>query len=267
MCGIAGFSLSKRDQAKGISARLARELALAIEHRGRDATGIGWTQADDDGTPTVWVQKDNVTARALAPHFEIGRKVRTCIVHTRFATQGAPEDNLNNHPIERPGLLMVHNGVVRNDDDLFAMLDTERFGEVDSEAAAALLQHGPNIWHGAEPTDLLPLVRGSAALAWLNLDDPHTLHLARHAGSPLVVAGTVGGSLLFASEQHALRRAAMAAGLLVTWSQSISEGTYLVVKRGRVVKPGLRYRAELGAPQYRRPDYKRPSRFELVAGQ
>lgn len=244
MCGLAGFSLSK--QAKTIdTAALTRALLLGIEDRGRDATGAAWHSKGDS---EVWYVKHNVRASQFLDAVQMDvADARAMVLHTRYATQGSPTAQVNNHPIVRDGLVGVHNGVIVNDDDIFDLLDVPRIGEVDSEAAFALLAHRD----GADVADVLPLLEGSATLAWLDTaDQPGTLHLARVASSPLWVAQTRLGSVLFASTKACLLKAAMAGGFRIKYLNEIPEGAYIRVRDGRWTD----------VQRFAKPAYTRPAR-------
>jgi glucosamine 6-phosphate synthetase-like amidotransferase/phosphosugar isomerase protein len=229
MCGIAGFSLSTA--ARNVDTNvLTSALLLSIEERGRDAAGVAWA---DEASNDVWIQKHGVRASQFIPHIDPMDGARAAVLHTRAATKGSKSDNLNNHPIEQNGLIGVHNGVIWNDDEIFKMLECKRHGKVDSEAAFALLSHLDQL--DAEPRDVLPLIEGSAALAWLNVNDaPGTLHLARVASSPLIVAQSRMGSLLFASTRKALIEAARVASFRIKYVNELPEGTYMRVRDGRI---------------------------------
>jgi glucosamine 6-phosphate synthetase-like amidotransferase/phosphosugar isomerase protein len=230
VCGIAGFSRATPSSIPDGRA-LALYLAVAIEPRGDHATGFGWGAAD--GWPMFW--KSAGAASKVAHHADLPTGLRTLIAHTRYATKGSPKDNRNNHPVVAPGLVLVHNGRVDNDDDLIASVGHERKGQVDSEALAALLSLGPGALGADHPSDLLGLVDGVAAIAWLDGDDPDVLHLARLAERPLVIDYTKRRDLLFASTAMALQTAARLAGLTLTDVEHIPEGTYLRVEAGRIM--------------------------------
>ena len=152
-------------------------------------------------------------------------------LHTRYATKGDPADNGNNHPFVLPGISLVHNGVLRNDDELFAELGVARTapGHTDSEAIAALLAYGDH----DHPTDALERIDGDAAVAWIETDRPRTLHLARVTGRPLAIGFTPGGSAVFASTVEMLRAGAFRAGLRLTRTWDVGPRTYVRLWRGR----------------------------------
>lgn len=256
MCGIAGFSFApsvKRRDAKA----LARSLLLGIEERGRDATGMAWHDAGE-----LWFHKDGITASKFVDYID-DFNARTAILHTRYATLGSPKDPVNNHPIENNGIVGVHNGVIHNHDAVFDMLDDEvggqvqRYGDVDSEAIFAMLA-----WRAAfdaEVGDLLSLLDGSAAIAWLEQADSHVLHLARVTGSPLWIGYTKRGSLMFASTKNALQKAAMAGGFRFVQLGPLPEGTHVTVRDGKVTDVES---FDVTKRVYVKPQYGRPSRFE-----
>jgi hypothetical protein len=132
------------------------------------------------------------------------------------------------------GIVGVHNGQLRNDDALFKALGCERLAEVDSEAAFALLRES----RGQSPTEVLGQLEGSAALAWMQVDDEgrngnRVLHLARLSYSPLWLGQTRKGSTLLGT-LRAIRLGAEAMGTELTFQHEVKEGTYLRVRLGVV---------------------------------
>lgn len=260
MCGIAGFSISPRETCD--VRRLAVELLKGIEYRGRDAAGAAWV----DGNEDTWTQKDNVPASKLLRSFDLTGDTKAAILHTRWATLGAPEEYANNHPVDVGGTIGVHNGVISNHREVFDGLGADRIGQVDSEAIFALLQYGPDVFHGAAPVDLLPLVAGSMAIAWLrpHAPRPTTLRLARGAHSPLVVATTKNGSAVFASTRQVIVQATRKAGTSVKWMTDIDEGTYLRIRDG-VWHDVTNFTPDSGGRQFGTTNYAGRSQFERTA--
>lgn len=241
MCGIAGYCLNMKDHAIPDQARLTAALLSAIEERGHHATGMSWWDtANTDGR--IRVRKQAIPAtryiRSGRVAEEITPTVRTALLHTRFATQGSPKVNANNHPIMAPPVVGIHNGHITNDDALFKRLGVQRTAEVDSEAAFALLAKDPAPVH-----EVLPRIQGRAAIAWMdkreikdNTGGP-TLHVARLEGSPLAVGQTKAGSFLFASTMRLLHKACADAGIdSLIWEQELDEYEYMRVRRGKVLE-------------------------------
>lgn len=69
----------------------------------------------------------------------IGDQTSLVLGHTRYPTKGEPTLEMNNHPIQAGPVLGVHNGHIKNDDDLFEQLGYPRRAEVDSEIIFQML--------------------------------------------------------------------------------------------------------------------------------
>lgn len=235
MCGIAGFCLNPHSSERlPAPAVISNALLLEIESRGKDSTGYAWASRT---FTRIDMRKKAIRAKRF---IETGNtnaiplNAATGILHTRYATKGTPQNSRNNHPIRQGSVVGVHNGHLSNDDALFNHLNVERFGQVDSEAAMALIAHGQG-----HITERLPMLQGNAALAWLDGRDAKQkrgpiLHLARVSSSPLAVGQTRGGSLLFASTMGLLHKACERLNVDLKWEWDCEEGTYLQVQGGKV---------------------------------
>jgi glucosamine 6-phosphate synthetase-like amidotransferase/phosphosugar isomerase protein len=225
MCGIAGFCVNKREHLPNLSS-IVDELLLQIEARGKDSTGMAYVKPNRK----MYLHKDAMPAsKYVGKHGT--RQVNGSmlgILHTRFATQGKPSNRANNHPIWHGNVIGVHNGHINNDDTIFRELGVPRLGQVDSEAAFALLDNEDTI-------PALSTLQGGAALAWFDRrEGGGTLHLARVSNSPLAVGMTKGGSLFFASTMKMLNDALFIAGVELDWGMEVAEGTYMKVRNGRI---------------------------------
>lgn len=223
MCGIAGFSVARNHK---LDARVLSEALLEqIVTRGYDATGMAWTDADGN----VWYHKIDVDALEFIDDGleRLDADAKTVILHTRWATKGNTKIEENNHPIIRNGIAGVHNGVITNDDEVFDLLNADRLGQVDSEAAFALIEES-----GMHPTESLTLLDGRVALAWIRTEDADTLHLARWRTSPLAIGQSRMGTFVFASTLPMLTAAGREAGLAFTMAQEVQEGWYMRVRNG-----------------------------------
>lgn len=231
MCGIAGFCLSKDEKLD--ARKLSEHLLGQIVTRGRDATGAAWVEYDATAKRSgILVSKAPVPAAKFAGYLATMKKsTRRAILHTRYATQGSPQDNRNNHPIVRGKIVGVHNGVLTNDGAVFDYLNEARSAEVDSEAAFALINRSAH-----HPADVLQSLKGRAALAWFDANDKRDLHLARVEGSPLAIGTTSAGSLVFASTMGLLVTAMERAKVELDWVENIGPMTYLRVRDGAIAE-------------------------------
>ena len=222
MCGIVvGLSFGKLNQRDElIRQRLLRyfttELLVRTEERGKDATGaavlfndgkyvglkrgetvsdfvglLGETKDCFGSLIKVWKEHDSMS--------------KVYMGHCRAGTIGDKEDNENNHPIKIGNLIGIHNGAIRNHDEIFENLGCSRDGEVDSEAIFRLFDHYTN--NGKEPftIDMIQSVvkrlEGQYAITLFNADNVEQVPIFRDGRPVELVLIKPYGILLMISEQ------------------------------------------------------------------
>src|SRR5206468_9127883 len=145
----------------------------------------------------------------------------------RDFTKGHPSLAANNHPVRHGSVVGIHNGIIKNDDELF---QTHRIARaepemtVDSEIIFALAERS----HG-RTADALRQLHGSMATAWLDEGRPELL-LARGLGRPLWLGHTK-SELFFASTRVALELVESYVGIKLRKSE-LPEGTVVAVEGG-----------------------------------
>jgi glucosamine 6-phosphate synthetase-like amidotransferase/phosphosugar isomerase protein len=225
MCGIAGYSLSA---GSSVDRTLAAQALLAgIAERGADAVGYAYRGA---GQREISVHKQQSGASALLERVRVPEHVTQALVHVRDYTKGHPTIAANNHPVRHGVVVGIHNGIILNDDDLFARHGLERWEPdmtVDSEAIFALVDA-----FGARRAALEQL-RGAMASAWLDERRPDLLYVARGVGRPLWL-GHGRGELFFASTRAALELVERTLALRLR-KREVPEGALAVVDEGTVV--------------------------------
>ncbi len=223
MCGIAGYSLSRESRVERTLA--AQALLAAIAERGADAVGF----AHRAPGAAVSVHKQRSGASALLDRIEVPDSAMEALVHVRDYTKGHPAIAANNHPIRHGAVVGVHNGVIVNDDEIFAeygFARAERGMTVDSEAIFALAERDPG------RADAFERLRGSMAAAWLDERTPDVVFVARGVGRPLWL-GEGRHETFFASTKRALDVVGRYAKVRLA-KRELDEGTLVGLVRGRV---------------------------------
>ncbi len=211
MCGIVGY-IGPRNAADFLLEGLRR-----LEYRGYDSAGLAGLTARGDLTVRKTVGRIDKLAEELLRNPLVGN----CgIGHTRWATHG-PATQVNAHPHfgGAQELVVVHNGVIENYQQLKADLEVEGYrfcSDTDTEVIGHLLDLSLTQLLGgaailpADPSELLlkavqkTLVRlkGTYGLAILCRRFPGFLVVAR-LGSPLVI-GVGNGEHFVASDPSPL---------------------------------------------------------------
>jgi glucosamine--fructose-6-phosphate aminotransferase (isomerizing) len=247
MCGIAGYSLSPESSVNRTLA--AQALLAGIAERGADAAGYAYRGAE----PAVTVHKRRAGASALLDELHVPAGTTQVLVHVRDYTKGHPTIEANNHPIRHGAVVGIHNGIIVNDEEIFARYGFEREVPemtVDSEAIFALAEHSES------SIEALEELYGAMASAWLDERAPATLVVARGVGRPLWL-GAGGHETFFASTREALEVLEDTLRLTLR-KRAIDEGTLLRLEDGRVAsserfQPDHSYVEETILPAVRAP--------------
>lgn len=115
---------------------------IAAQSRGRDAAGVAFLSGE-----TIHTLKSPGTAEDLVKAVDEGKWAEIAasprgMLHARAKTKGEAKNNANNHPVAGFEWVVVHNGHVNNDDDVYAYYKAERFAEVDTSAIPLVLSQG-----------------------------------------------------------------------------------------------------------------------------
>ena len=259
MCGIAGYSLSVESSVNRTLA--AQALLAGIAERGADA--VGYAYRSDESPVTIHKRRSGATALLDEIHVPTG--TTQALVHVRDYTKGHPRIEANNHPIRHGAVVGIHNGIIVNDEEIFARYGFERAEPemtVDSEAIFALAEHANGSCASLEE------LHGAMATAWMDERRSPTLFLARAVGRPLWI-GTASRELFFASTRDALEvlERTLRLGLR---KREVDEGMLVRVEGGRVASherfhPDRSYVEETILPSVRAPHEGASSLQRLAA--
>jgi asparagine synthetase B (glutamine-hydrolysing) len=222
MCGIFGI-LSKEGNVNltpAVLLNVTDALFKLSESRGREAAGLSIrtnraiyvckspTSASHFINSSKYKQmfRDALGESNSERNRTLNRSHVAVIGHSRLATSGTQAMNSNNQPVIKDGIVIVHNGIIVNDELLWKQFPTlTRQFEVDTEVICALIRmfihEDKTLVEAVQKT--FARLEGSASIAVLFEDNPSTI-LATNTGSLYVCTNESTGVCLFASEQHIL---------------------------------------------------------------
>lgn len=192
MCGIFGIVQASAELKADI-----KLLAYHAEQRGRDSSGL--VIARHSGYD---VQRADYKIRRLMREVDFGNSALV-MGHSRLITSGLQD----NQPIVRDGIIVIHNGVLVNHDEIWTQLSKTRELQVDSEVIAAIaaehLEAGGDIKDVAQK--VLAACKGVVACALLV---PRLGKLVLFSNNGSLYSGRKNGGTYFASESFALTQCA-----------------------------------------------------------
>ncbi len=232
MCGVFGLVVERGSELDPSAiGPLIRELYRVSESRGKEASGLALHIESRSG---IEVRKAAVPGRRLiaSPAARqllaraadaVASNLRVAILgHTRMVTNGDPSNNANNQPVVGERVVVLHNGIITNEDMLWrSEPDLTRSFEVDTELVVRLADRA--LAQGGQPHPQLDtvlhgvarLIEGANTLAMLDGEQGHlalgtangSLYLAMTPPNPASPSAPTSRVVVFASEEPILRRA------------------------------------------------------------
>jgi len=220
MCAIIGL-IDVRSVFSGKDRScLMRNLAIAAECRGTDATGFAYNNKG-----YLHVVKRPVPAHKMK--LRLPNTAKVIVGHTRMTTQGDALLNYNNHPfmgkVNDLYFALAHNGILYNDDLLRVEHDLSKTKiETDSYVAVQLIEKwsSTNRLSGSEKPNGLGFdslkymaeqVQGMFTFAILDSDD--NTWLVKGDNPICIYRSTDYGFFVYASTEEILKAALTAAGI------------------------------------------------------
>jgi glucosamine 6-phosphate synthetase-like amidotransferase/phosphosugar isomerase protein len=191
------------------------ELMVETQDRGEHATGL--SSFKRDGSFELYKAPKNADRMTtndeeylkIVNNFN-SEETSVVIAHTRYYTKGKPENNNNNHPFHIGNVVGLHNGTVKNDDELFTEYKFDRVGEVDSEIIYQLINHYNNdniTFKGLQKALEDTRLKGLFALAFVHQNDPSTLHLVKQEKPMSIAIWKEAGIVIFNSIDEYIEKA------------------------------------------------------------
>ena len=190
MCSIFGTNIRDFEKLKA--------LAIEGEVRGTHATGIASLQEEG-------YQLSKEDKRATDMDWDKIEEGNFYLGHTRRTTKGTEKNNFNNHPFvsEDKTLLLAHNGVIRNDDEL-RTYDTKI--KTDSFVVMQQLEdvRGDDTLTIEHIKEVAEKLKGSFTLTILDVST-QKLYLLRHTNPLNILFNPSNGDLVYASTTGMIR--------------------------------------------------------------
>lgn len=232
MCALFGFL----DYGKKIDfftkRKIIKELSVAAEIRGTDATGIAYVKNAD-----ITIFKKAKPAHKVDLYFPADT---VCVMgHTRMTTQGNEKFNQNNHPFlghADKDFAFAHNGVIYNDSLLRKsenLPDTEI--ETDSYVAVQLIEKQKSINFSNLKT-MAEKVAGS--FMFTVLDENNKLYFVKGSNPIYIIHFEKLGLYIYASTKEIVEKAISKTALKFSKYTviNISAGEMLSIDKNGVIK-------------------------------
>lgn len=152
MCGIFGLIAKPGTtyKVKDVRTTLVKT-ALFSESRGKDSSGIAIRQAK---AQTIEVIKGDIPIQQLLASKAFETQINESLLqyergagfcafgHARLVTNGTQLNEVNNQPVLKDDVVIIHNGIIVNVDDLWeSNPQLSRTYNIDTEIIASLLRH------------------------------------------------------------------------------------------------------------------------------
>ncbi len=189
MCAIFGFL-----PADNLNQSTLKSFARKSLRRGSDASGIFFFSADS----YKLIRSDHKLTH-IAKSIE-NLHVQFIMGHSRLVTNSV----LDNQPISRNGIIVVHNGIVVNDSELWSRINEKPSLGVDTEILASIVQNA--LENGVDisdiPQKIFELCEGAVSAA-VAIPELGKLLLFSNTGD--LYSGNCTEGMAFASEELTLR--------------------------------------------------------------
>jgi glutamine phosphoribosylpyrophosphate amidotransferase len=133
MCGVFGFVAKDKGP---LNLKILQRVATVTQRRGPHAWGMAWINSSG----RIFMYKQTGRIRDSLGLLTMARDAVLLIGHTRYATQGDPANNLNNHPHPCDGGWIVHNGMIPNYREIASRYDLHLTTQCDSEVLCRLIE-------------------------------------------------------------------------------------------------------------------------------
>lgn len=206
MCGIFGLIQNKNSETE----KNFRNLFLLSESRGKEAAGFAIKLPTSIRVyKTPFPASDLVKSDIFRAEFAtFNKKQFAGIGHSRLVTNGYEQYDVNNQPVVKCGMIVIHNGIIVNEKMLWKIYNSkEKVSDLDSELIPTILHD--KIIKGAEVGEaignLFEEISGMTNIAFLSVNNQNLI-LATNNGSIYYINNLNSGLFIFASERYILQQ-------------------------------------------------------------
>lgn len=194
MCGIFGVIAQHPAQPHDL-----RSLARHAQQRGSDSSGLVVVQADG-----YHVDRADFAITKLLNDVKVG-ETGMVMGHSRLITNGLSD----NQPVVRDGIIVIHNGIIVNHEEIWLSLSRKRTLIVDTEVIAALAAEVLDAGGAVSdiPVRVIDACKGVVACA---LAIPKLGKLVLFSNNGSLYLGEKDGGFRFSSESFPLKEAGCA---------------------------------------------------------
>ncbi len=210
MCGIFGLINNNPDYNSG---KIFKSLCLFSESRGKEAAGFAVVKGrriEVYKTPFASSEmvKSAVFKNEILKTDNNDDQGFTAIGHSRLVTNGYEQDEKNNQPVVRNGYVVIHNGIIVNQEDLWRKYKWEKkMSDLDSEIIPVIIKNQTE--KGSDIGNALGLlfseICGMTNIALIS-SSGYDLYLATNNGSVYYIDDLKNRFFVFASERFILQQ-------------------------------------------------------------
>lgn len=211
MCGILGRFITSEATVPLKEFRQSLDCLYRLsESRGKEASGLCGVSDQE-----VTILRADVPASDLIRRKEYrdcfddlnGSNIKLVMGHSRMVTNGDASNPDNNQPIYRNDLVVIHNGIIVNDSEIWKNNgDLIRKAEVDTEVFLGLMEKYDYQYDFVRAFSLACAeIEGSLSIALVDRRC-NLLFLYTNTGSLYIAVSSKGDDCLFASEEYILER-------------------------------------------------------------
>ncbi len=156
MCGIFGLFIHPQSKISSKNAKkIIKKLALLSQNRGLDSSGVAFKNYQ---SKKIQVLKGDIPAKQLFGSEEYLQTLNSAekayhlgmgfyaFGHARLVTNGSQLKEVNNQPVIKDDMVVVHNGIIVNNDDLWSNHnDLKRLYDIDTEIVPSLIRQKLNL--------------------------------------------------------------------------------------------------------------------------